>query len=199
MRMPSPTPIFFMREANLTVEGSMCGSDDFSSVRSSMSKNRAPGMCAFEEFGLRVAAGGRQVPARVEHDQIGGIEMRGEPIGIDDPLLGAFEHVSLSCSLVNAYGRRLASRARSDIGKSRRAPQGSRRPLPVQSALRGAEYRRKLGRRARQPGGNGQRLGFQKRRVEKPRLIARAAVAQDRHDRVTRPQLAGQAYGARRH
>ena len=63
-----------------------------------MSKNRAPGIWLGEVFGLGVAVGGRQMPARVEHDQIRGIEMRGEPIGIDDPLLGAFEHVSLSCS-----------------------------------------------------------------------------------------------------
>src|SRR5215510_5564805 len=38
-------PIFFMRLANLTEDGSMCGSGDFSSAMSSMSKNRAPGMC----------------------------------------------------------------------------------------------------------------------------------------------------------
>ena len=30
---PSPMPIFFIREANFTVDGSMCGSDDFSSVK----------------------------------------------------------------------------------------------------------------------------------------------------------------------
>jgi len=71
------------------------------------------------DLGRQLSARSRQVPARIKDDQIGGIEMRGEPVGIDDPLLGAFEHVSLSCSLVNVYGQRLASRARSDIGKSR--------------------------------------------------------------------------------
>ena len=103
-------------------------------------EEQGAGNVAREVFGLGVTIGGRQVPACVEHDQIRGIEMRGEPIGIDDPLLGAFEHVSLSCSLVNVYGQRLASRARSDIGKSRE-PRKDRGDLSrANPPLSGAKY-----------------------------------------------------------
>ena len=34
------------------------------------------------------------MPGAVEDDQVGGIEMLGEPVGLDDPLLGGLEHVS---------------------------------------------------------------------------------------------------------
>ncbi len=37
---------------------------------------------------LRVAPGGRQMQRAVEHDDVGGIEMCGEPIGLDHPLKG---------------------------------------------------------------------------------------------------------------
>ena len=67
MRAPSPMPIFFIRDENLTVDGSMCGSGDFSSERSSMSKKRAPGICSarYSFLGSRLAVGRCQLPSRM--------------------------------------------------------------------------------------------------------------------------------------
>src|SRR5215510_14281602 len=65
--MPSPTPIFFMRLANLVGEGSMWGSDEVSSAMSSMSKNRAPGMWASRNsaLALRLVVGKCIEPSRM--------------------------------------------------------------------------------------------------------------------------------------
>ena len=55
---------------------------------------------------LGVAARGRQMPAAVEDEQVGGIEMLGEPVGLDDPLLGGVEHFSLSVPSIFLAARR---------------------------------------------------------------------------------------------
>src|SRR5262245_15745945 len=67
MCMPSPTPIFFMRLANLVGEGSMWGSEEVSSAMSSMSKKRAPGMCACRNSALasRLVVGKCIEPSRI--------------------------------------------------------------------------------------------------------------------------------------
>src|SRR5215831_7517836 len=54
--MPSPTPIFFMRLANSSGGGSMCGSGE---DLSSMSKKIAPGMCCakYSALALRLVVG----------------------------------------------------------------------------------------------------------------------------------------------
>ena len=90
--MPSPMPIFFMRLANLAVEGSMCGSEEVSSAISSMLKNSAPRDVLGQVLGLGVALGGRQVHGAVEHDHVGRIEALGQPVRLDDPLRCIVRH-----------------------------------------------------------------------------------------------------------
>src|SRR5262245_56264735 len=67
MCMPSPTPIFFMRLANFVGDGSMWGSEEVSSAISSMSKKRAPGMCACRNSALasRLVVGKCIEPSRI--------------------------------------------------------------------------------------------------------------------------------------
>ncbi len=65
-----------------------------------------------------IAACRRQMPARVEDDEVGGVEMRSEPVCLNDPLLGALQHVSLSYSVVNGHCPAHAAALASDIGKS---------------------------------------------------------------------------------
>ena len=91
-------PIFFMRLANLMVEGSMCGSGDFSSAMSSMSKNSAPGMCSLEVLGPGVAAGGRQVHGAVEDDEVRAHRGGGQPVGLDQPFPPVVLHVAIASS-----------------------------------------------------------------------------------------------------
>src|SRR5262245_7281466 len=57
--MPSPMPIFFMRLANNSLDGSMCGSGEDLSEISSTSKKSAPGMCCakYSALALRLVVG----------------------------------------------------------------------------------------------------------------------------------------------
>jgi len=63
----------------------MCGSGDFSSAMSLMSKKQGAGDVLLQILGLGVAPAGRQVHGAVEDDEPGGIESDGQPVGFDQP------------------------------------------------------------------------------------------------------------------
>src|SRR6476620_7836590 len=70
---------------------------------------------AGEILGLSVALLGRQMPGRVEDQEVGSIEMRGEPIGLDNPVLGAFRQGLLLGKVEDR--RRLIGRYRTANGR----------------------------------------------------------------------------------
>ena len=67
--------------ANRPGVGTMCGRSVSGSAISSMSKYRAPGMCAREELGVPVLGFVRQVLRRVEHHEVRLAEFPGQPVG----------------------------------------------------------------------------------------------------------------------
>ena len=63
----------------------MCGSDEVLSAMSSMSKNSAPGMCSarYSALALRLAVGRCMEPS--SDDEARRVEMRCQPVGLDQP------------------------------------------------------------------------------------------------------------------
>src|SRR3990167_10516127 len=86
--------------------------------------------------------------------------------------------------------------ALSDIGKTRKGRKDCRLEMLPRASPDGGigEHGRQRSRLACEPGGKRQGLRLQKARIEQPGLIARAMVAEDRHDRMTWPQLFGEAH-----
>ena len=123
--------------------------------------------------------------------------MRGEPVGIDDPILWRFRARFPSlCGLVNGHGVRYLARPRAvATWQNRRTPQPSSALFHFDPRCGTRIRTGSWGTGSAAQAGTGNDLDFQKRRVEQLGLIARAVVAQDRHDGVAGPQLAGQADG----
>ena len=85
MRLPSPMPIRRTCGGELLGGAAACGAGGLLSAMSSMSKNSAPGICSIRNsaWALRRSVG--RCTRGVEDDEVGRVEVRGQPVGRHQP------------------------------------------------------------------------------------------------------------------